>query len=150
MNKKASRILRVATLIASHTIVGLLVFLAMQSDTPVIVSDSETCNVATVPYHLAIRFENYEDKMIASDVENDIAYMSMDDKPKLTKGDSVVLDDGREFLVIDTCYTGFYIDDTVEPLVAGDSGSSVWLNDQIVGYISTNCGGGKVYCIWNI
>lgn len=117
---------------------------------PVYFTDTEVGNVVTLPLHVAERLEDYEDKLIDSDPDADIAYMDMSDKPKLKQGDIVSLDDGREFPIIDTCYTGFYIDDAVEPVKAGDSGSTIWYNNTIVGYISTNLGSGKVYCIWDI
>lgn len=64
-------------------------------------------------------------------------------------GDTVSLDNGTELPVLDITLSGFYLDISDVYIHAGMSGSPIWYNNVIIGYISTMFSKERLYCIWS-
>lgn len=88
--------------------------------------------------------------LIYQDTANDVNYYVVDSPIyDLRVGDCVYLDYGEPLLVTDIDDKGFCIDISNFSTVAGMSGEPIYLNDSVIGYVSSLRGLNKLYCIWS-
>lgn len=87
--------------------------------------------------------------LIYTDAENDIAYYVATDRiQEVTCGDTLYLDNGDAARVTEVDLRGFYLDVSECGVRAGMSGTPIWCDDEIVGYISSLHNQNTLYCIW--
>lgn len=88
--------------------------------------------------------------LIYTDTKSDISYYIVTGVLRdVHAGDIVELNDGTELTLLDTTLSGFYLDISGFSIQAGMSGSPIWYNDAIIGYISTMSSKDRLYCIWS-
>lgn len=87
--------------------------------------------------------------LICVDMDNDIAYYRANDRMQtMATTDTVQLDSGESLSVKEVDLRGFYLQLNGADVHAGMSGSPVWLDNEIVGYISKLLDADTLYCIW--
>lgn len=88
--------------------------------------------------------------LIYTDANSDISYYIANDVLRnVHSGDVVFMEDGTALSVLDTTLKGFYLDIAGKTIQAGSSGSSIWSNNHVIGYISTMSSKDMLYCIWS-
>lgn len=100
--------------------------------------------VAHIP---ATQFSN--GTLIYTDSENDVSYYVATDRLQTMKpGDNVTTDNGESLTIKLVDLRGFYVDTTDVNIRAGMSGSPIWYDNEIVGYVSSLRDSNTLYCIW--
>lgn len=87
--------------------------------------------------------------LIYTDTENDVAYYIADERLQNTqKGEKLLLDNGECVTVVEKDLHGFYVDVKDTTVRAGMSGTPIWKNNEIIGYVSSLHNQNILYCIW--
>lgn len=87
--------------------------------------------------------------LIYTDTANDTAYYVATDRlQNVEPKDVVTLDTGESTTVQQVDLRGFYLDATQATVRAGMSGTPVWHDNEIIGYVSSLRNSNTLYCIW--
>jgi len=84
------------------------------------------------------------------DTANDIAYYRADERlQSVAEGDAVSLETGEVLHIKAADLRGFYLNTNTATIRAGISGTPVWREDEIIGYVSQLQNDDTLYCIWS-